>query len=288
MASAAVLDEITTEFAGPERPHGDLLAPLGRRSTQRPALEAHGVGKVFGASPSERRAGAATVALTDVTLSVGAGEFVAVVGASGCGKSTLLNLLAGLDRPTTGTLRIEAARVGLMFQEPARFPWLTAQENVELALRGRVARRSARRVRARELLARVHLADWADRRPHELSGGMRQRVALARSLAQEPDLLLLDEPFGALDAITRDVLHDELESLWREVGFAAVLVTHDVREAVRLADRVVVMTSRPGRVAHVETIDTPRPRGADLESVAAATAEITQRLRAEVRRHGDH
>ena len=182
-----------------------------------------------------------------MTLPVVAGEFVCVVGASGCGKSTLLNLVAGLEEPTECRVNV-AGRTALMFKEPALFPRLTAACNVELALRLRGVGRSARRRRALELLDLVRLGGFAQRRPHELSGGMRQRVALARALAQEAEVLLMDEPFAALDAMTRDLLHDELEQIWDEQRMTVLFVTHNVREAARLADRIILLTSRPGRV----------------------------------------
>ena len=147
-----------------------------------------------------------------------------------------------------------------MFQESALFPWLTAAGNIELALRLRGVGRSARRARALELLDLVHLGGFAEKRPHELSGGMRQRVALARALAQDADVLLMDEPFGALDAITRDLLHDELENVWSQTGLTVVFVTHNVREAARLGDRIVLLASRPGRLAADFDVDLPRPR----------------------------
>ena len=237
-----------------------------------------GVTKDFGHGTSSVRA------LDDLNLSVTAGSFVCVVGASGCGKSTLLSLLAGLEQPTTGRVQT-AGRVGLMFQESALFPWLTAAENVALPLRLAGLDRRARRARADELLASVHLAGLGDRRPHELSGGMRQRVALARALAQDADVLLMDEPFGALDAMTRDLLHDELESIWLDRGMTVVFVTHNVREAVRLGDQVVLLSSRPGRVAATFDIDLNRPRRIDSVEVSNQATAITDALRAEVRRH---
>lgn len=164
------------------------------------------------------------------------------------------------------------------------FPWLTARRNVELPLRISGLSKTERRRRVDELLKLVHLADFAEKRPHELSGGMRQRVALARALAQDREVLLMDEPFGALDAITRDLLHDELERVWQDTGLSIVFVTHNVREAVRLGDRVVMLTSRPGRIADEFWIDAPRPRR-DSTALATASAEITDRLREEVRRH---
>ncbi len=232
-----------------------------------------------------RAYGPGVVALDRVTLTAEPGEFVCVIGASGCGKSTLLNLVAGLDRPTTGEVDVEH-RAALMFQEPALFPWLTVAGNVELPLRLAGVRRAARRERARELLAAVHLADVAERRPHELSGGMRQRASLARTLALDSPVLLMDEPFGALDAMTRDLLHDELEGIWLARRPTVLFVTHNVREAARLGDRIVLLSSRPGRVAWERTVDLPRPRRIDDPRVSAVAAEVTDRLRAEVRRHG--
>lgn len=229
-----------------------------------------GVGKTFGSGVT------ATTAIADMTLNVSRGEFVSIVGASGCGKSTVLNLLAELDAPSVGTVQVSAQRRSLMFQEAALYPWLTAAENIELALRLIGVKKRERHERARELLAQVHLAGWADTRPHELSGGMRQRVAIARSLARDPDLLLLDEPFGALDTVTKGLLQDELEAVRADRGFAAVLVTHDVHEAVRLGDRVVVMGGQPGRIAEVYTRSS--------HDAGAVVAEITERLRDEVRR----
>ena len=225
-------------------------------------------------------------ALDGVDLDVPRGGFVCLVGASGCGKSTLLNLVAGLDRPSAGAVEVRG-RAGLMFQDAALFPWLSVVQNVELALKLRGMRgRRERRARAEELLEAVRLDDVAERQPHQLSGGMRQRVALARAFAQEADVLLMDEPFGALDAMTRDLLHHELEQLWQARGFTVVFVTHNVREAVRLGDRVVVLSSRPGRVAEVFDVDIARPRRIESPEVSSLAGTITDRLRQEVRRHG--
>ena len=226
------------------------------------------------------------LALEDVDLTVGVGEFVCLVGASGCGKSTLLNLVAGLDRPTSGAVSVPGGRPTLLFQEAALLPWQTAAGNVELALRLRGIGKSERRARAEALLELVHLGGMGARRPHELSGGMRQRVALARALAQEPDVLLMDEPFGALDAMTRDLLHDELERIWAETGKTIVFVTHNVREAARLGDRIVLLTSRPGRVAAEFAVDVPRPRPIESPGVSALAGDVTAALRREVARHG--
>ncbi|MEV0662483.1 ABC transporter ATP-binding protein [Actinomadura luteofluorescens] len=246
------------------------------------------VSKAFGTG------GSALLALDRVSLDVAPGEFTCLVGASGCGKSTLLNLVADLDRPSAGTITKDGARVALMFQEPALFPWLTVTGNLELALKARGVPRGERRSRAARLLDSVHLGGFAGRRPHQLSGGMRQRVALARALALTEDdagdgqgtVLLMDEPFGALDAMTRDLLHDEIERIWRERALTVLFVTHNVREAVRLGDRVVLLSSRPGRVVREFPVPMERPRRIDSPEVASLAGTITDRLREEVVRHG--
>ncbi|MCA2213356.1 ABC transporter ATP-binding protein [Jidongwangia harbinensis] len=237
------------------------------------------VSKQYGAGAN------ALLALDKVSLTVRQGEFVCLLGASGCGKSTLLSLVAGLDEISGGTLDIGGRHVSLMFQEAALFPWLSVSGNVELAMRLRGIGKAERRRRAAELLDVVRLTGFGDKRPHELSGGMRQRVALARALAQDADILLMDEPFGALDAMTRDILHDELERIWREQALTVVFVTHNVREAVRLGDRVVLLSSRPGRVIEDFPVGHARPRRIDSPEVAGQAADITDRLRAEVARH---
>jgi NitT/TauT family transport system ATP-binding protein len=245
-----------------------------------PAVVLDGVSKVYG------QVGAAVPALDRVSLTVGTGEFVCLVGASGCGKSTLLNLVAGLDRPTAGRVERPAGEATLMFQDAALFPWLTVARNVELPLRLGGMGKAARRDRALELLHLVRLETFADKRPHELSGGMRQRVALARALAQDRRVLLMDEPFGALDAMTRDLLHEELERIWRETDLTVLFVTHNVREAVRLADRVILLSSRPGRIVATYPVTVPRPRRIESADVAAQAATITDQLREEVASHG--
>ena len=258
----------------------DTLHP--RRTTAPPAdpgtaVRLAGVTKRFGDGP---------VVLDDVSLTVRDGEFVCLLGASGCGKSTLLNLVAGLDEATAGTVTVPGRRTALMFQESALLPWLTASQNVELALRLRGAGRRERRERAAELLDLVRLGSAGGKRVHELSGGMKQRVAMARALAQEAGVLLMDEPFAALDAITRDVLHEELARLRTSQALTVVFVTHNVREAVRLGDRVVLLSSRPGRVARVYDIDVDSPRRIESPDVARLSVQITDDLRAEIRRHG--
>ena len=238
-----------------------------------------GVSKVYG------RGGTAVHALDQVSRTASPGEFTCLIGASGCGKSTLLNLVAGLDKPTAGQIAV-GGRVALRFQEPGLFPWLTAAGNVELALRARGAAKAERRAKAAELLDTVHLGGFGKKRPHELSGGLRQRVALARALAQDADVLLMDEPFGALDAMTRDLLHDELDRVCQGRNLTVLFVTHNVREAVRLGDRVVVLSSRPGRIIAEYQVPIDRPRRIDSAPVAELAGTITDRLREEMSRHG--
>ena len=238
------------------------------------------VSKVFGRGDSAVRA------LDQVSLEVAAGEFTCLIGASGCGKSTLLSLVAGLEEPTTGEVSTSGGRVALMFQESALFPWLTAAGNVEMALRARGTGKAERRRRTAELLETVHLGGFGAKRPHELSGGMRQRVALARALAQDADVLLMDEPFGALDAMTRDMLHGELDRICAARQLTVIFVTHNVQEAVRLGDRVVVLSSRPGRVIDEFAVSIERPRRIDSAPVAELAARITDRLREEMSRDG--
>ena len=224
-------------------------------------------------------------ALDDVSFSARPGEFVCLIGASGCGKSTLLNLVAGLDAPTKGTVE-RVGQPSFMFQEAALFPWLSVERNVELPLQLAKVPKAQRRERVRELLELVRLSQFAERQPHELSGGMRQRASLARALAKDSEVLLMDEPFGQLDAMTRDILHDELERIWQSTNKTVLFVTHNVREAARLGDRIVLLTSRPGRVAEEFMVDLPRPRRIEDADVARLASEVTRRLREEVARHG--
>lgn len=233
-----------------------------------------GVTKAFGHGES------AMTALENVSLEMSKGEFVCILGASGCGKSTLLSLIAGLDTPTSGAIEIADGRPAVMFQDPGLLPWLTVRRNVELPLRIHKVDADQRNQTVNRLLSMVGLIDFADHRSHQLSGGMRQRCALARALAQESELLLMDEPFAALDAITRDQLHDDLNRIWQETGKTIIFVTHNVREAVRLGDRVVLMTPRPGRVAQTWDVDITRPRELDSFEVSGLASEITARLRA--------
>jgi NitT/TauT family transport system ATP-binding protein len=239
-----------------------------------------------------KRYGAGPIVLDDISLDIAPGEFVCLLGASGCGKSTLLNLIAGLEKTTAGSIQLSTGSLSsskggasVMFQESALMPWLTARQNVELALRLRGVPRAERREEALRLLGTVNLAEAGDKRPHELSGGMRQRVALARALAQDRDVLLMDEPFAALDAITRDLLHEELERVWRATGRTIVFVTHNVREAARLGQRVILLSSRPGRVAGEWHIANTRGRRIESPEVAALATEITAELRKEIARN---
>ena len=228
------------------------------------------------------------LALERIDLEVPAGTFAAIIGPSGCGKSTILRAIAGLQRATAGEVTVggrapaeivAAHRLGIAFQDDALLPWLSAWDNVALAFRA--SGRAVVAGRVDDLLQRVGIADFAGARPRELSGGMRQRVALARALALEPDVLLLDEPFGALDAVTRRRLNLELQRVWSELGITTLLVTHSVEEAVFLADRVHVMSPRPGRIRHSIEVPFPRPRGRELLAdarfhalVDALTAEL--------------
>ena len=245
---------------------------------RKPALDVRQVSKRHGVGRD------GVLALDRIDLTVQRGEFVCLVGASGCGKTTLLSLIAGLDQPTTGELQVNG-RTALMFQEAALLPWRTAVQNVELALKLSGIPRRERHERALGLLQLVRLADFADKAPHELSGGMRQRVALARALAQDAEILLMDEPFGALDAITRDVLHDEIERIAQEQHLTVLFVTHNVREASRLGDRIVLLSSRPGRVVEEFGVPVERPRRIESPEVSAIAATVMTQLREEVRRH---
>jgi NitT/TauT family transport system ATP-binding protein len=241
-------------------------------------VELTGVTKTFGHGSD------AITALRDINLSVAEGEVVCLVGASGCGKSTILNLIAGLEAPSEGAV-LARSRPVLMFQDAALFPWLTVRANVELPMRLAGVGKAQRRKRAERLLETVHLGGFAGKRPHQLSGGMRQRVAMARAFAQDSDLLLMDEPFGALDAMTRDSLHDELDNHVRDRQLTVVFVTHNVREAARLGDRIVVLSPRPGRVKATFHVEIPHPRRIEAPDVAALAAEVTETLREEALVH---
>jgi NitT/TauT family transport system ATP-binding protein len=234
-------------------------------------------------------AGAELLALDRINLQVRQGEFLCIVGPSGCGKSTLLHLIAGLQKPTSGSVVVDEEPVSapgtdriLIFQEHGLFPWLTVGENVEFGMKMKGIPKKERAERTRSYLRLVHLSQFKDNRPHQLSGGMRQRVALARALATEPDVLLMDEPFAALDAQTRDLLHDELERIWAETGRTIIFVTHNVREAVRLGDRVVLLSFRPGRIKREFEVELSRPRHLEEVDVARTAREILDSLRNEI------
>src|SRR5215470_61549 len=229
------------------------------------------------------------IALDHINLQVQRGEFLCVVGPSGCGKSTLLHLIAGLERQTAGEVLIDGKAVEgtgtdriLIFQELGLFPWLTVAQNVEFGMRMKATAKRERAAKVDQYLRLVHLRQFKDSYIHQLSGGMRQRVALARALATEPDVLLMDEPFAALDAQTRDLLHDELERIWAETGRTIIFVTHNVREAVRLGDRVALLTFRPGQVKQEFPISLPRPRHIEEADVARTAREILDCLREEI------
>jgi NitT/TauT family transport system ATP-binding protein len=226
-------------------------------------------------------------AITDLNLTIANGEFLCVVGPSGCGKSTLLNLIAGFERPDTGQVLVDGGEVGppgperfVLFQEPGLFPWLNVRQNVGFGLKIAGLSPAAQRQRVDELLQMVQLSRFADAWIHELSGGMKQRVALARALALDPAILLMDEPFAALDAQTRDLLHEEMERIWQQTGKTIVFVTHNVREAVRLGTRVILMSPRGGTISREYPVDLPRNRF--LEDVAVV--QIASVIRDDLRR----
>lgn len=231
-----------------------------------------------------------TPALQELAFSVAPGEFLCLLGPSGCGKTTCLNLIAGLEKPDSGEVLIDGKPVTgpgrdrvLIFQEAALFPWLNVRDNVAFGLSARGMWRAKRLKIARNYLQMVHLEGFERSYPHELSGGMKQRVALARALALDPDVLLMDEPFAALDALTREQLHLELQNLWAETKKTIVFVTHNVREALVLGERVLLFTVAPGRVKSTYTCNLTRPRHVDDEGLAKSTHEILSELREEVR-----
>ena len=244
------------------------------------AIEIDGVSQLF-----PTREGGSSWALRDVSLSIAAGEFVCLIGPSGCGKTTLLQLVAGFLQPTAGSVRVAGQLVGkpgpdrgVVFQEYALFSWMTARQNVEFGLRMQQVPREERRARGQAALERVGLTRAADRYPHELSGGMRQRVAVARALVNRPQVLLMDEPFAAVDAMTRATLQQDLLALWKDAGVSVMFVTHNIDEAVFLAQRVVVMGAHPGSVRSDLRIDAPYPRQRASAGFAQWYAEIGQHL----------
>ncbi len=256
---------------------------------RQPKLRVVGVSRAF-ATPN----GARVTALEHISLEVRPGELLCIVGPSGCGKSTLLTLMAGLDKPTSGEIFLDGQRVdgpgtglSVIFQELGLFPWLTVQQNVEFGLKMKGMNGAERRKRAQEFLRLVHLSQFASSYVHQLSGGMKQRVALARSLATQPDVLFMDEPFAALDAQTRDLMHEELERVWKETGQTIVFVTHNVREAVRLGDRIMLLTFRPGRVKSVFPVILSRPRHLEDADLANTAREVLAQLKEEIMKSVD-
>lgn len=246
-------------------------------------LDICNVGKAFSGKSGERKA------VDSVSFHVDAGEFVCLLGPSGCGKSTLLNIIAGLDKPTSGEIEMDGRPISgpgkdrvMIFQEAALFPWLNVQDNVEFGLQMAGIPKTERARIAQRYLKLVNLSDFGKAAVHELSGGMKQRVALARALALDPEVLLMDEPFGALDAQTRDLLHDELQDIWADTAKTVVFVTHNVREAVVLGDRVIVFSSRPGRIKREFVVGLPRPRHIDNYAVVDLSREIMAVLRDDV------
>jgi NitT/TauT family transport system ATP-binding protein len=243
--------------------------------SDQPRVRVGGVGKRYDGAQGPVRA------LDGVSFDVAAGELVCIVGPSGCGKTTLFRIIAGLEAPTGGRVTLDGDPVegpgpdlGLVFQEYHLFPWLTVAENVGFGLDHAGADTAERDRRVAELVELVGLEGFEDSYPRDLSGGMKGRVALARALALDPELLLMDEPFGAVDAQTRRTLQDELLDIWAETNKTILLVTHDVEEAVRLADRVVVMASSPGRIRSVVDVDLPRPRSRADEAFGAADERV--------------
>ena len=251
-------------------------------------LSIEGVGKEY------QVRGKKVLALDSVDLSVAEGEFVTIVGPSGCGKSTLLNLIVGLLRASVGRIVFRGApvdgictKIGYVTQKDNLLPWRTLSENVEIALEIRGIEKSARRRQAEELIGRVGLSGFEDHYPHELSGGMRQRANIIRTLIYDPELILMDEPFGPLDAQTRIVLQDQLLKLWSATRKTIVFITHDLIEAITLADRVVLMSSRPGKIKSIENVTIPRPRDVfkihESEQFRSAYERLWQELRPEVK-----
>ncbi len=249
-----------------------------------PMIDIAGIHKTFVADHGT------VTALEPLTIDVRPGEFIAIVGPSGCGKSTLLRLISGLDHPSGGTIRLDTAGhkrpVGFVFQEPVLLPWKTTLENVRFPLdTAGVSRAGADRI-ALDLIKMVGLFGFEGALPRELSGGMRQRAAIARSLSDDPPILLMDEPFSAVDLLTRDTLNDELLRIWQATGKTILLVTHSVEEAVYLADRVMVMTARPGKLKSIHEVNLARPRGEETK-LDPAYHSLVARLRRDLRTPGE-
>lgn len=259
-------------------PSADMNSSTMHGDSAVPAVDIQGVGKIF-----QRPGHEDVIALEPTNLSVDSGEFVVLLGPSGCGKTTLLRLIAGLSQPTSGELFLHGKsakraglgsgsdeaeyQLGMVFQEANLFPWLTIEENVALPLELKGVKRRVRMSRARELCELVGLQGFENRRPRELSGGMQQRASIARALSADPGTLLMDEPFGALDAFTRDKLNLELQRIWMETNKTVVLVTHSIGEGIFLADRLVLLSPRPGRVVSVRDVTFPRTRELSIQAV---------------------
>jgi NitT/TauT family transport system ATP-binding protein len=255
-----------------------MLGPGSAATAERPYVDIAGVAKTY------RRARRETHALAHVDLTIRQGEFLAIVGPSGCGKSTLLRLVAGLHLPSTGQVHVDGkvvdrpqTNLGIVFQSPVLLDWRTALDNVLMQIELRSGDPRAYRERALRLLDQVGLRDFADRYPHELSGGMRQRVAIARALIHDAPLLLMDEPFGALDALTREQMRLDLEALWLATRKTVLFITHSIDEAVLLADRVVVMSPRPGRIERIMEVSLARPRGLEARR-APEFVRVTEQI----------
>lgn len=251
----------------------------------RKRLEMNGISKTFETREQS------VLALDDVSISLAENEFVTLVGTSGCGKSTLLSIAAGLQTASEGEVLVDGQPVtgpgrdrGVVFQSYTLFPWLTALENVEFALRGETLSAGERRDQAMEHLKLVGLEDFANRHPNQLSGGMQQRVAIARALSYRPEILLMDEPFGALDALTRQLMQELLTNIWEQHKLTVLFVTHDVEEAVYISDRVLIMTNRPGRIKKEVKVDLPRPRSYEMvgsPEFGELYAEVLESIREE-------
>lgn len=257
-------------------------------------IDIQGIGKTY-----KQRDGGVFTALDDVTFTIRKGEFVSLLGPSGCGKSTLLNLIAGFEQAETGKAEVLGRKIEapgpdrvVVFQEHALFPWLSVLDNVAFGLKQRGVRKKERHALAMEQIKMVHLGKFADRYPHELSGGMKQRVAIARALVLDPEILLMDEPFAALDEQTRLLLHKELEDIWMRTGKTIVFVTHNIREAVVLSDRILVMSTRPGRIKKEYAVQAARPRHPGDSVLHHIESRISETLADELEKvakeeHGD-
>ncbi|NYT01461.1 MAG: ABC transporter ATP-binding protein [Methanosarcinales archaeon] len=247
-------------------------------------LEVKGVSKLFEAEGKEMEA------LRDVNLSIDEGDFVCFIGPSGCGKTTLLRIIAGLEMPSSGEVYLEGKPItrpgperGMVFQEYSLFPWRTVLDNVAFGLELKGLSQAARYERSRPFIRMVELERFENSYPHELSGGMKQRVAIARALVNEPKALLMDEPFGALDAQTRNIMQSELLRIWEKERKTVIFVTHSVDEAIYLADKIVIMSARPGRIKDIIDIDLPRPRKRTSQEVNWIRDRILEDLRSELK-----